>query len=459
MNLGWIILLSILVAHCEASSPLELKQIFKFKKEGQDEVPVEHEENASENGMAETFLTDEHFELAAKLKENGQEDILHKTPEKLAQAMTKANKFEGDISNINKENVGEFVESMKTYFRKVGKGESVDTPTDENNRNAVRSKWHLWPKGRIPYSIASSFSKYSKTVIAAAMAGLQEKTCIKFVPKTSSDKDSIFIFSGQGCYSPAGKEGGRQELSLGNGCIDKGLIQHELIHAIGFYHEQSRTDRDQYVRVVLKNVQPGMEFNFDKYGAQFITDLGTKYDYTSLMHYGRKDFSVNGQDTLVPIKDPNAKIGQRRSPSANDIKKINLLYQCSGDTGETGTDSGEGETGGGDGAESEGGDDCTDTVARSLCRFWKSEGYCSHCRDCMKQKCAATCGFCDDNSAGGYKNKKKSWKTGGNRWKSSNASKSCTDAMPASACHAIKQNGLCNVGGNGHRCAKTCGRC
>ena len=55
-----------------------------------------------------------------------------------------------------------------------------------------------------------------------------------------------------------GKVGGKQRLSLGNGCVYSGTIIHEFLHAVGFYHEQSRPDRDQYVRINLQNVRGGM---------------------------------------------------------------------------------------------------------------------------------------------------------------------------------------------------------
>jgi len=54
-----------------------------------------------------------------------------------------------------------------------------------------------------------------------------------------------------------GRIRGRQRLSLGNGCVYTGTIIHEFLHAIGFYHEQSRPDRDQYIRVIRKNIQGG----------------------------------------------------------------------------------------------------------------------------------------------------------------------------------------------------------
>lgn len=60
------------------------------------------------------------------------------------------------------------------------------------------------------------------------------------------------------CWSTVGRNGGQQLLSLSvYGCMDRGIIQHELLHALGFHHEHNRSDRDEHVRINWENVPEG----------------------------------------------------------------------------------------------------------------------------------------------------------------------------------------------------------
>ncbi|KAK1802095.1 hypothetical protein P4O66_004438 [Electrophorus voltai] len=166
-------------------------------------------------------------------------------------------------------------------------------------------------------------ASYDKDVIKNAMASFRKKTCIRFVPRTV-EPDYISIKSRDGCYSAVGKTGGAQVLSLNrNGCVYHGIVEHELNHALGFYHEHTRSDRDNYVRINWQNIDPAMQSNFNK---ENTNNLNTPYDYSSVMHYGNTAFSINGMDTITPIPDALVAIGQRVELSTIDVKRIKILY-------------------------------------------------------------------------------------------------------------------------------------
>ena len=60
------------------------------------------------------------------------------------------------------------------------------------------------------------------------------------------------------CYSSVGRMGGMQEIGIGYFFYcNYHVIMHEILHAAGFWHEQSRSDRDQYVKVNFHNIMPG----------------------------------------------------------------------------------------------------------------------------------------------------------------------------------------------------------
>uniref|UniRef100_A0A3B1KB11 Metalloendopeptidase n=1 Tax=Astyanax mexicanus TaxID=7994 RepID=A0A3B1KB11_ASTMX len=144
------------------------------------------------------------------------------------------------------------------------------------------------------------------------------KTCIRFVDRTLS----IAYFS----PPEHGRTGGKQVVSLSTrGCVYHGIVQHELNHALGFYHEHTRSDRDSYVTINWQNIDPTMQYNFNK---ENTNNLNTPYDYSSVMHYGKTAFTINGLNTITPIPDASVQIGQRVDLSVIDIQRINTLYNC-----------------------------------------------------------------------------------------------------------------------------------
>ena len=83
----------------------------------------------------------------------------------------------------------------------------------------------------------------------------QKVTCITFRPKTTSTFNFVSIHPGPGCESDLGMVGGEQRILLNSECFapHHGLLKlvHELLHTLGFVHEQNRPDRDHFINVHL----------------------------------------------------------------------------------------------------------------------------------------------------------------------------------------------------------------
>ena len=200
------------------------------------------------------------------------------------------------------------------------------------NRNAIKC-WYqscLWAKASnglvvIPYILSGAFQDWERQLIENAMQSFHRSTCIRFVPR-KGEYDFISVENQGGCFSSLGKQGGGQVLSLNKqGCLYYGVVQHEFLHALGFQHEQTRSDRDYYVKINWENIDSYMAYNFYK---QDTNNLDTPYDYSSVMHYGRTAFSINGWDSITPIPDPYVQIGQRDGMSYWDVVRVNSLYGC-----------------------------------------------------------------------------------------------------------------------------------
>lgn len=173
-------------------------------------------------------------------------------------------------------------------------------------------------------------------LIERALIEYHKFTCIKFIPRRPSDRDFISIESStSGCWSSVGRVGGKQIVNLQSpGCVNKiGTVIHELLHAIGFLHEQNREERDGFVSIKKNNIRQGYEINFSKAKAGEASGFGVGYDYGSVMHYSANAFSKNGKPTIEAKSSSGEKMGQRDGFSKKDIDKVNRMYKCKGSTG------------------------------------------------------------------------------------------------------------------------------
>ncbi|NXJ61072.1 MEP1B protein, partial [Rostratula benghalensis] len=196
-------------------------------------------------------------------------------------------------------------------------------------RNSIIGDNYRWPHV-IPYVLENSLEMNAKGVILKAFERYRLKTCIDFKP-WAGEKNYISVFKGSGCWSSVGnRQQGLQQLSIGANCDGIGTIQHEFLHALGFWHEQSRSDRDDYVSIIWDRIQAGKEHNFNKYDDKTSDSLNVPYDYTSVMHYSKTAFRNGTEPTIVTnIPDFMDVIGQRMDFSDYDIQKLNQLYNCS----------------------------------------------------------------------------------------------------------------------------------
>ena len=192
----------------------------------------------------------------------------------------------------------------------------------------------IWPYGIIPYDISSNFTGDQRQIFKQAMRHWELHTCVTFIEKTDQSDYVLFTSRPCGCCSFVGKKGnGPQAISIGKNCDKLGIVIHELGHVIGFWHEHTRPDRDQYIDIQWLNIQPGQEYNFGKMDNTEINSLGFAYDYDSIMHYSRNTFSSQVLvDTIVPKIDVDTgikpAIGQRIKLSTGDIDQARALYAC-----------------------------------------------------------------------------------------------------------------------------------
>lgn len=215
-------------------------------------------------------------------------------------------------------------------YARAARAESERHPCtilEDPGRGATAS--NTWPDGIVPYAFNANVNTTNQNRARAAMDEIEAIAPVRFIERT--DQSSYIVFNDSTVNSSfIGIQGGPQTVNMVSWSV-RFIIVHELMHALGIYHEQQRPDRDEYVSINFGNIQSGASGNFT-----VRSNAGTvgSYDFGSVMHYGQCFFSVCSScnascrtiTVLPPNEDQQSQIGQRSQLSESDIATINALY-------------------------------------------------------------------------------------------------------------------------------------
>lgn len=164
-----------------------------------------------------------------------------------------------------------------------------------------------WTSNVVPYEFAANVTPANQIIARKAMAEVSAVCGVIFIPNSTIPNRVRFNASTVN-NSAVGMIGGVQIINITSWAV-KYIVVHEIMHALGFLHEQQRPDRDNFVTINWGNISqtgcPGSgctilgsscACNFDIVNT---AATPTTYDFLSIMHYGRTAFTSNGADTIT----------------------------------------------------------------------------------------------------------------------------------------------------------------
>lgn len=189
---------------------------------------------------------------------------------------------------------------------------------------------YRWAGGVVPFDISPSFDATQRQYIFDAMAHIDATTATQFVQRTT-EAAYVYFDLDSGCNSPVGRQGGYQEINLtwdfcsSDPSHRMGVAAHEILHSLGFWHEQSRCDRDTYITIHWNNIPDWPGYREANYGKKCSGNSDYfAYAEGSIMHYAAV---FNGVQEISSLRGLDYLMGQRSGLHQTDMNTINHVYQ------------------------------------------------------------------------------------------------------------------------------------
>lgn len=214
--------------------------------------------------------------------------------------------------------------SSEECFRNtcVFKTQYLEHLTSNYTEFEYNSNTTYWENSIVPFVIDSEVPLKNRKAITKGIKKFNKKTNIKIIPRTN-ETNYVVIVNLDGCWSIPGKLNGWQKMSISGGC-DSTSVLHEFMHALGWFHEHSRPDRNDYVYINYTNIEESEKSNFETQRNFIWNDIEkyTPFDYNSLMLYNEYTFSKNSEKTIVskkPFQKP-------KTFSKIDLEELEMYY-------------------------------------------------------------------------------------------------------------------------------------
>lgn len=232
-------------------------------------------------------------------------------------------KMQCDCCSLTKERVSEIRAQVPTVQEDGRNFFQIDDMLFPEETVELAFAGNIWTNSRVFYEFDANVTQANRTNFLEAAAEWSDVTSIVFIERTNQP-NFIHVQDATENSSAVGMIGGMQRLRV-TSWNSRFIIAHEIAHALGAVHEQSRSDRDTFVRINRDNIMPGLEHNFD-----ILDTLNfTRYDFASILHYPPNAFSRNQLPTIEAqpaYQNQQQFMGNRTYLTSRDAASMNTLY-------------------------------------------------------------------------------------------------------------------------------------